>query len=81
MSVSTPPPVPARPGSLSAWLDGQDVQRMNRYREYLDFHAGRQWLGRRRAGETRLVFNLTVAGAGRGHPRLDGRFPCTDARS
>jgi hypothetical protein len=51
------PPAPAHPGSLSAWLDGQDIQRMNRYREYLEFHGGNQWLTRRRAGETRLVFN------------------------
>ncbi len=38
-------------------LDGQDTARMNRYRTYLDFYAGEQWTGRRRAGETRLTFN------------------------
>ncbi|MGH9173520.1 MAG: phage portal protein, partial [Vicinamibacterales bacterium] len=42
---------------LTSWLDGQDLERMNRYREYLEFYDGRQWIGRRRAGETRLVLN------------------------
>jgi hypothetical protein len=56
MSTSQPD-VPVHPGGLSAWLDGQDIQRMNRYREYLEFYGGNQWLTRRRAGETRLVFN------------------------
>jgi hypothetical protein len=53
--MSAPTPHPG--GSLAAWLAGQDVQRMSRYREYLDFHNGSQWTTRRRAGETRLVFN------------------------
>lgn len=38
-------------------LEGQDVQRMGRYRELLEFNNGQQWSTRRRAGETRLVFN------------------------
>ncbi len=42
---------------LSGALDGRDIERMNRYRTYLDFYGGQQWLGRRRAGETRLTFN------------------------
>lgn len=41
----------------ATWLDGVDVERMNRYREYLAFYQGDQWTGRRRAGETRLTFN------------------------
>jgi hypothetical protein len=41
----------------ASWLDGQDVERRNRYREYLGFYQGEQWTGRRRAGETRLTFN------------------------
>jgi len=45
------------PVSLAAWLDGLDSQRMNRYRELLDFYGGQQWQGRPRVGETRLVFN------------------------
>lgn len=49
-----PAPTPA---SLAAWLDSQDSPRMNHYREMLDFYNGRQWQGRPRAGETRLVFN------------------------
>lgn len=47
--------------SLAAWLAGQDVERFNRYRTYLDFYQGEQWPGRRRAGETRLVFNYARA--------------------
>ncbi len=42
---------------LPGWLDGRDIERMNRYREYLDFYGGQQWTGRRRAGETRLTLN------------------------
>lgn len=38
-------------------LAATDTARMNRYRMYLDFYQGEQWNGRRRAGETRLVFN------------------------
>ncbi|HYI14108.1 MAG TPA: phage portal protein [Thermomicrobiales bacterium] len=42
---------------LPGALDGRDIERMNRYRTYLDFYSGQQWTGRRRAGETRLTFN------------------------
>ncbi len=45
------------PTSLADWLNGQDVDRMNRYREMLDFYQGSQWDRRRRAGETRLTMN------------------------
>ena len=45
------------PGPLAPWLLTQDTQRLNRYREYLDFYSGQQWIGARRAGETRLVLN------------------------
>lgn len=44
-------------GNLSDWLDGQDVDRLNRYRRYLDFYEGRQWDRQPRAGETRLTAN------------------------
>ena len=40
------------PTSLADWLNGQDVDRMNRYREMLDFYGGNQWDRRRRPGET-----------------------------
>jgi hypothetical protein len=43
--------------SLASWVQAQDIQRLNRYREYLDFYNGSQWIARRRAGESRLVFN------------------------
>jgi hypothetical protein len=49
------------PGNLSDWLDGQDVDRMNRYRTYLDFYEGLQWDRRARAGETRLTINYARA--------------------
>ncbi len=45
------------PTSLADWLNGQDVDRMQRYRTMLDFYQGSQWDRRRRAGETRLTFN------------------------
>ncbi|MEX2552245.1 MAG: hypothetical protein WD627_04510 [Actinomycetota bacterium] len=48
-------------GSLSDWLDGQDVDRLNRYRAYLDFYEGLQWDRRPRAGETRLTANYARA--------------------
>jgi hypothetical protein len=48
---------PHAAGSTLAWLEGQDRERLQRYRELLEFYSGQQWLGRRRAGETRLVFN------------------------
>src|SRR6185312_10406288 len=49
------------PSSLVDWLNGQDVERMNRYREMLDFYNGQQWERRRRAGETRLTANYARA--------------------
>jgi hypothetical protein len=49
------------PGNLSDWLDGQDVDRQNRYRSYLDFYEGMQWDRRPRAGETRLTANYARA--------------------
>ncbi len=38
-------------------LEGRDPERMARYRTYLDFYQGDQWLQRRRAGESRLTVN------------------------
>jgi len=46
-----------RPTPPSGHLAGRDIERLNRYRIYLDFYNGQQWTGRRRAGETRLTFN------------------------
>lgn len=46
---------------LAAWLAGRDAERMGRYQGYLAFYRGEQWDGRRRAGETRLVFNYARA--------------------
>ena len=34
-----------------------DLDRMKGYRELLDFYNGRQWQGRERRGERRLLFN------------------------
>ena len=47
--------------SLRAETDALDSARLQRYRFYLDFYRGEQWIGRRRAGETRLVFNYARA--------------------
>jgi len=49
------------PTSLADWLNGQDVDRINRYRTMLDFYNGQQWDRRRRAGETRLTANYARA--------------------
>jgi hypothetical protein len=49
------------PGNLSDWLNGQDVDRHNRYRSYLDFYEGLQWDRRPRAGESRLTANYARA--------------------
>ena len=38
-------------------LARMDTGRMKDYREYLDFYYGRQWQGRERRGERRLIFN------------------------
>jgi hypothetical protein len=40
-----------------AQLAKMDIERMKRYQELLDFYNGRQWEGRERRGERRLVFN------------------------
>lgn len=45
------------PTTLADWLANQDLERMNRYREMLDFYEGNQWQRRRRAGETQLTIN------------------------
>jgi len=47
--------------SLAQWLEGQDTERLNRYRQYLDFYEGQQWDRRRRGGETRLTINYARA--------------------
>jgi hypothetical protein len=43
--------------SLVAGLARTDIERMKGYKELLDFYNGRQWEGRERRGERRLVFN------------------------
>ncbi len=40
-----------------ARLAGRDAARLQAYRELLDFYTGRQWPGRERRQERRLVFN------------------------
>ena len=49
------------PTTLADWLDGQDVERMQRYRQMLDFYEGAQWTRRPRAGETQLTINYARA--------------------
>ncbi|HUZ29517.1 MAG TPA: phage portal protein [Solirubrobacteraceae bacterium] len=49
------------PATLADWLDGQDVERMQRYRGMLDFYEGTQWQRRARAGETQLTINYARA--------------------
>ncbi|HEX5503826.1 MAG TPA: phage portal protein [Thermomicrobiales bacterium] len=39
------------------WLTTRDAARRARYRDYLDFYEGRQWLGRPLPGERRLTVN------------------------
>jgi hypothetical protein len=51
----------ANPPTLAHLLETQDVERMQRYREYLAFYQGEQWRERRRAGETRLTVNYARA--------------------
>ncbi len=41
------------PGQLA----GKDTARLRNYQELLDFYAGRQWAGRERRQERRLIFN------------------------
>ncbi len=43
--------------SVLTQLAKMDIERMKRYKELLDFYNGRQWEGRERRGERRLVFN------------------------
>lgn len=43
--------------SLPAQLAKLDVDRTKGYRDLLDFYYGRQWTGRERRGERRLIFN------------------------
>jgi hypothetical protein len=43
--------------SIISQLNRQDVERLRRYRERLDFYQGQQWQGRERRGEKRLTFN------------------------
>jgi len=38
-------------------LARMDTERFRAYRELLDFYNGRQWVGRERRGERRLIFN------------------------
>jgi hypothetical protein len=38
-------------------LARMDTERLRRYQELLDFYNGRQWEGRERRGERRLIFN------------------------
>lgn len=52
--IAAAPPLPVR-------LRGIDEDRLRRYRENLDFYAGRQWPGRARRGERRLTFNYAKA--------------------
>ena len=50
------------------WLGMRDAARLARYREYLDFYEGRQWLGRPLPQERRLTVNYArtlVRNAGR----------------
>lgn len=50
-------PMAGAASTLAAQLASADVERMSRYRQYVDFYSGTQWEQRRRAGETRLVLN------------------------
>ena len=43
--------------TLGQWVTGQDVGRIGRYAELLDFYNGAQWSGRPRYGERRITFN------------------------
>jgi hypothetical protein len=43
--------------SITAQLNRIDIERLRGYRELLDFYYGRQWQGRERWGEKRLIFN------------------------
>jgi hypothetical protein len=43
--------------SMAAQLNRIDIDRLRGYKELLDFYYGRQWEGRERWGEKRLIFN------------------------
>jgi hypothetical protein len=43
--------------TIPAQLIRLDVERIKGYKELLDFYQGRQWEGRERRGERRLIFN------------------------
>jgi len=43
--------------AVSAQLNRLDPERIKGYKELLDFYNGRQWEGRERRGERRLIFN------------------------
>lgn len=43
--------------SIASALNRLDLERIKGYRELLDFYNGKQWEGRERRGERRLVFN------------------------
>jgi hypothetical protein len=43
--------------SVVSQLARMDTERTRRYQELLDFYNGRQWEGRERRGERRLIFN------------------------
>ena len=48
-------------GFHPAHLRQRDAERLNGYRELLDFYHGSQWHGRERRGEKRLTFNYARA--------------------
>jgi len=43
--------------NMATQLARMDLDRIRGYRELLDFYEGRQWVGRERWGERRLIFN------------------------
>ncbi|MFH1648050.1 MAG: phage portal protein [Chloroflexota bacterium] len=43
--------------TIPSQLARMDLERMKGYQELLDFYGGRQWEGRERRGERRLIFN------------------------
>ena len=62
---------PAGPTVAEA-LEARDAARLRRYREYLDFYAGRHWL-RPRNGRAALTVNLARAIVDKGVSYLLGR--------
>src|SRR4030042_4194081 len=43
--------------TIPSQLTRLDMDRVKGYKELLDFYQGRQWEGRERRGERRLIFN------------------------